>query len=53
MNPFLLKVLLTLAVELLRALIKYYNSLTPEQRTELQNAIKEAQDPMGGSMDGP
>jgi hypothetical protein len=53
MNPLVLRLLLSLAVELLRILIRHYNSLTPEQRTELQNAIRDLPDPMGGSMDGP
>jgi len=52
MNPVLLKILLFLATEGIKLLIKHYDSLTPEQKAAWQQAIKEAQDPMAGPPDG-
>ena len=50
MTAAILKILLSLALELI---IKHYNSLTPEQKAEFEKAIRESNDPMGGSMEGP
>jgi len=53
MNPILFKILLFLATEGMKFLIKHYNSLTPEQKAAWQEAIKNCQDPMGGDGTGP
>jgi hypothetical protein len=53
MNPIVLKVLMTLAIEALKLLRKYYDSMTPEQREEFRQACLTMKDPMGGDGSGP
>ena len=53
MNPILFKALVFLATEGVKWLIQNYDSLTPEQKAEWQEAIKNCQDPMAGDGMGP
>ena len=50
----MVRLLLTLAIEVLKQLRKHYENMTPEQKAELEKAIRECKDPMGGDgMIGP
>jgi len=51
-NPLVMKILLTLAIELLKLGKKHYDSMTPEQKAAWEKAIRECKDPMAGPPDG-
>ncbi len=42
MNPIVLKILFTIVIEGFKLLRRYYGSLTPEQRAELEAATEES-----------
>ncbi len=47
MNPILFKILLTVAIQGLKYFRDHYESLTPEQKAELDRATKENFDKAG------
>lgn len=47
MNPILFKLLMTLVIEGLKYFRDHYESLTPEQKAELDRATKENSDKAG------
>jgi hypothetical protein len=53
MSPLAIRILLTLAIQMMKIARTYYGSMTPEQKAEWEKAIRECKDPMGGSGDGP
>ena len=60
MNPLLLKLLISVAVEILTRAYGHWESLPPEEKERLRQVhaewvkkCRELDDPMGGSMEGP
>jgi hypothetical protein len=52
-SPMTIRILLSLAIQVLKMLRKHYGTMTPEQKEEYRKICIEMKDPMGGDGSGP